>query len=483
MYLSHYSSVVWAQVRLAAIILTLGLSISAPQSTFAQNGNIWTAEYYNNPYLMGPATVTRQDTGIAFNWGASAPMPEVNADNFSVRWGADPYFEAGTYRFYTLADDNVRLSIDYPSQPQIDTFNNPSTGQIISVDVTMDAGVHHIQVDYREITGNAYVYVTWVNLTTNPTGPNFPVPESLPYVGSPWTVQYYANPSLTGLPTVTQLENTPSHYWGVGSPSARIASDNFSARWTSIQLLNAGNYQVSVRADDGVRVYIDGILYIDEWHTATGATYTTMVNIAAGQHNFQIDYYEADGVAFLDFNIAPAMVTVPPVVNPTSSATGIVTTTLRLNVRSEPTTSSNILVKINRNETYPVIGRNADSSWWQINVNGTIGWVYWRFLDVNDPDLVPIVSTTTGSSMNQPPLTGYFATALVTINIRSGPGTDNAILGQIARNIRVPIVGRTADNLWWQVNFGNITGWVSSRFMSLQQGTVLKDIPVTDYVQ
>jgi uncharacterized protein YraI len=225
---------------------------------------------------------------------------------------------------------------------------------------------------------------------------------------------------------------------------------------------------------------MDGILYLDAWSGEPATSHTTMVNVATGQHYFQVDYYEAGGIAFIDFAITPTFSTEPLIENPTSSETGTVIIATRLNVRSEPDPFSNILVKINRNETYPVIGRNNDQSWWQINVNGLIGWVYWHYLQVDNPTMVPIVSATSGPSLDQPSEMGrYFATTLVMLHIRSAPGTDNAILGLIPRYVQISIVGRTADNTWFQVNYGSITGWVSSGYVSLAPGTNLYTIPVT----
>lgn len=471
-------STIRASTLMGVFIALLVVILSQPTS--AQSGVTWTAQYYNNRYLSGDPVVERQEGAVSFNWGAGSPLPEVQADYFSVRWAADPYFPAGTYRFYVLADDNVALRVGFPFDPQIDTFNDPAVGQIRSVDITLEAGTHHVQVDYRENTGNAYVYLSWANVATNPTGPNFPVPQQPVPVGGVWAAHYFANASLSGAPTAVFSEGTPSHNWGAGSPAANIPADNFSARWTSVQTFNAGTYQLTARADDGVRVYVDGILYIDEWHLATAATYTAVINLAAGQHTVQVEYFESGGMAWINFTMTPTFISPPPVVvNPPSSTTGTVVTALRLNVRSQPTTQSNVLVKINRNESYPVIGRNADNSWWQIDVNGTRGWVYWRFFDVDNPQAVPLVTLATGSSLDQPPTTGYFARTLATVNVRSEPNTASAILGQVARGNQLPVVGRNASNTWWQVNFGQITGWVSSRFAPLQSNAVVSQIPVT----
>jgi uncharacterized protein YraI len=467
------------QFRFIALILLLISVIGVSQHpTYAQNDVVWTAEYFSNPFLSGSASIIREDVTVAFNWGTSAPLQGIPADNFSVRWSTNLYFAEGTYRFYVLADDNVYLRIDNPAQPQIDTFSNPSVSQIITTDVTLTAGMHHIQVDYREVTGYAYIYMTWVDLATNPTIPNFPVPEPLFYVGTPWLAQYYPNADLVGLPSLTFAENTPSHYWGAEAPSINMPIDVFSARWTSYQLLNAGNYQISVRADDGVRVYIDGVLHLEGWSSDPGISHTTMVNVTTGQHYFQVDYYDSGGRAFLDFAITPTFSTAP--LNPTSTENGIVVIATRLNVRSEPDSFSNILVKINRNEIYPVIGQNNDQSWWQINVNGLIGWVYWRYLQVDNPSMVPIVSATSSSSLDQPSeINGHFATTLVALHVRSAPSTSDAILGLIPQYIQISVVGRSVNSTWLQVNYGTITGWVSSSYLSLAPGTILDFIPIT----
>ncbi len=476
---THFRSQIAQLFRLwlsFVLVILLGVAF---QPASAQSGSAWTGEYYNNAYLSGDPVLTRQDGALAFNWGTASPAPEVNADNFSVRWAIDPYFEAGTYRFYVLADDQVALRVNFPYQPQIDTINNPSVGQILSADVILKAGVHHVQVDYREVTGNAYVYVSWVNLATNPIGPNFPVPQAPLPVGGIWTAQYYSNPNLAGTPARIASESTPSHNWGAGSPSANMLGDNFSARWTSVQTFNTGNYQIRVHADDGVRVYVDGAVLIDEWHPATNVTYTSAIYLLAGQHRVQVDYYEANGIAFLDYSLSPINVGVPAPSNPTATTTGTVVTAVRLNVRRGPDTNTGVLLKVNLNESYPVIGRNADSSWWQINVYGTVGWVYWRFFDVNNPPLVPVVTSATGESLDQLPATGYYAIALATVNVRSDPSSAGAILGQVARSNRIAIVGRNATYTYWQVNYGQITGWVSTRYAQLQGNALLANIPVT----
>lgn len=457
-----------------SILVILGL---AALPAAAQSGIAWTGEYYNNAVLQGTPTIFRQDGAVAFDWGAGSPGSGIPADNFSVRWGSDPFFQAGTYRFWALADDKVRVTVDFSPIPLIDTFNGSAVGQIVAADITLSQGVHHIQVDYQEAGGNAYVYVTWANLATNPTGPNFPIPGAIAPSGTSWTAQYYANSTLSGTPTLIQSENNPSHDWGAGSPVASIPADNFSARWTSVQTLEAGTYQISVRADDGVRVTINGVVYINEFHSATGLTYTANVTLNAGQHTFLIEYYEASGLAFLDYRfgkISPVATSTPILTGPTATVTGA----SRLNVRDQPSAiNSTVLTRINRNETYAVVGRNARSTWYQINVNGIIGWVNARYVTVSNAASVPVTdgsvivptatTTAVGVCGSAPPprlIAGRIGRVLPGLpnNIRAQPSASSTRLGQIpAGSLFAILSGPTCAEgyNWWQVTYNGITGW------------------------
>ncbi len=461
-----------------SMLVVLGL-VALPAA--AQSGAVWTGEYYNNAVLQGTPTIVRQEGAVAFDWGAGSPGTGIPADNFSVRWGSDPFFQSGTYRFWVLADDKVRVTVDFSLTPLIDTFNSNQVGQIIAADVTLSQGNHHIQIDYQEAGGNAFVYVTWANLATNPSGPNFPIPGAIAPSGTSWTAQYYANGSLSGSPTLIQSENSPSHDWGSGSPVASIPVDNFSARWTSVQTLEAATYQISVRADDGVKVTVNGVTYINEFHSATGLTYTANVTLNAGQHSFLIEYYEGNGLAFLDYRfgkISPVGTPIPVNTPILTGATATVTGAFRLNVRNQPSAiNTTVLTRINRNETYAIVGRTARTTWYQINVNGTIGWVNARYVTASNAANVPVTDgsvivptatpTVIGTCGSAPPprlIAGRVGrvTPGLPNNIRAQPSSSSTRLGQIPSGGLFAIVsGPTcAEGFnWWQVTYNGITGW------------------------
>ncbi|HLU11347.1 MAG TPA: PA14 domain-containing protein [Oceanobacillus sp.] len=452
-------------IIIAVVLAALSMLVVTP--AMAQSP-VWTGQYYNNPTLFGDPVVTRTDANIAFNWGIGAPADGVNADNFSVRWATDVFLNAGTYRFYALGDDKIRVTFNFGS-PVIDTFNNPAVGQTVSADVNVPvSGTYHIQIDYQELTDNAYAYFSFANLATNPTGPNFGAPN-LPISGGPWTAQYYSNTALSGDPVAIISEASPSHNWGAGAPLPSVPADNFSARWTSVQTLSGGNYVLQVRADDGVRVFVNGVLVINQFGAATGQTYTANLNLPAGQHSFQVEYVEFGGNAFLDYQLLqPGAPTAVPTTQPTGTTATV--TAFRLNVRAQPNATAQVLTRINRFETYPVVGRSDDGLWYQINLGNQTGWVSSRWVTISGN--VPATSV--------PGQTGILVTATpYTVNIRSGAGTQHSRIGRLPAGSTAQVIGRNSNNTWWQINYNGIVGWVAAEYAVIQQGANVGSIPVT----
>jgi endonuclease YncB( thermonuclease family) len=58
------------------------------------------------------------------------------------------------------------------------------------------------------------------------------------------------------------------------------------------------------------------------------------------------------------------------------------------------------------------------------------------------------------------------------LNVRAGPGTAYPKIGELARFARVPALARSADGRWWQIAYGNDTGWVSADYVVEDQGVL-----------
>ena len=103
-----------------------------------------------------------------------------------------------------------------------------------------------------------------------------------------------ANP-FTGTPTVVQTNATINFNWGTAGPSPLVGTTNFTARWTGcVQPQYNEIYNFITTADDGVRLYINGQLLINDWVDKTNATlHTNSLSLVAQQlYNLELDYYQ-----------------------------------------------------------------------------------------------------------------------------------------------------------------------------------------------
>jgi hypothetical protein len=87
--------------------------------------------------------------------------------------------------------------------------------------------------------------------------------------------------------------------WTGTSPApGTINQYNFSARWARVFYQNAGTYRVTATSDDGVRIWIDGVLIIGDsytWSVHPVATFTRDVMLHSGNHTWVVEYFQAEG--------------------------------------------------------------------------------------------------------------------------------------------------------------------------------------------
>ncbi len=99
---------------------------------------------------------------------------------------------------------------------------------------------------------------------------------------------------------VNRLDPEVNFNWGGGAPIGGVGSNDFSVRWSGeVEARGNGAYRFLTRSDDGVRLYIDGNLVIDNW-TDHGPTTDQSANIvlSAGQrYTVVMEYYERAGGA------------------------------------------------------------------------------------------------------------------------------------------------------------------------------------------
>ena len=241
------------------------------------------AEYFSNVTLTPPAARTQCEASINYDWGIGGPAG-VPPDNFSARWTGRFNFAAGNVTFTARADDGVRVYLD--GTLIIDGWKDqPATTYTATRAVT--AGEHEVKVEYYERLESAVIQVGW---TGGGGGGSCQAGVFL--------AEYFSNMTLTPPATRTACEGPPNYTWGAGGP-AGLPVDDFSARWTGRPTFNAGSYIFTARADDGVRLFLDGTLIIDGWKDQPATTYTATRTLTAGAHEVKIEYYERGGDAVI----------------------------------------------------------------------------------------------------------------------------------------------------------------------------------------
>ena len=233
----------------------------------------WRGEFYNNTSLSGAPKLVRDDVRVDFDWGYASPAAGIMADNFSARWVQAFYLPTGTYRFYVKADDGVRVWVN--GDLVIDEWHS-ATGRTYSTEKRLDAGSHLVRIEYYEATQVASLRFWYEGAGSYPE----------------WRGAYYSNPNLNGSPAFERNDSSIDFDWGWGAPANNFPADNFSVRWTRDVHFDEGWYRFHAKVDDGVRVYVDDNLIIDDWREASERELTSDIYLNYGVHRLRVEYYE-----------------------------------------------------------------------------------------------------------------------------------------------------------------------------------------------
>lgn len=131
---------------------------SAPTASTTTTGAAFIASFYRDP-SFNELVLTRRDTGIAFDWGARAPMDSMPTDGFSVRWEGTLFVAtAGKHSFSLTSDDGSRLFID--GALTVDNWGNHSE-HTEEATLELSHGPHQIRVEYFDKLGPAMIRLEW----------------------------------------------------------------------------------------------------------------------------------------------------------------------------------------------------------------------------------------------------------------------------------------------------------------------------------
>jgi hypothetical protein len=120
--------------------------------------------------------------------------------------------------------------------------------------------------------------------------------------GSGLMAEYFTNISLSGTPAIVRTDANINFNWSTGSPGSGVSSDNFGVHWEGeVKATTAGTYNFRTISDDGVRLWINGNLVINNWTDHSQTTNTSgNITLAAGEKaTIVLEYYEKTGSSIM----------------------------------------------------------------------------------------------------------------------------------------------------------------------------------------
>ncbi|PZU35976.1 MAG: hypothetical protein DI573_14575, partial [Microbacterium sp.] len=252
----------------------------------------WSADYFGGRELAGAVIASECLAELDETHAAgSAPLAGVPADNYSARFTRVIDDGAGSYTFTIASDDGVRLLVD-----DVEIVARWTGGSATSTaTVSLTEGPHELVVEYFQGYGGHRLILDY---------------EVAPNVcaASEWSGDYFQGRDLQGSPVASECLQTLEKVHAAGSgPIAGVSADNYSARFVKTIDDGAGSYTFTATSDDGVRVFVDGILIIERW-SGGSATRTVTVPLADGTHDVVVEYYQGYGGHRLavDYDVIPS---------------------------------------------------------------------------------------------------------------------------------------------------------------------------------
>ncbi len=109
--------------------------------------------------------------------------------------------------------------------------------------------------------------------------------------------KYYADTKFEKL-VDTRIDKCIDFNWQEGSPLPSIKPDYFSIEWNGYIWVDADEtYWFFTKSDDGVRLWIDDDLIIDNWNPHVSEELYASIFMEEGLHKIKLQYFESEGLA------------------------------------------------------------------------------------------------------------------------------------------------------------------------------------------
>ena len=321
-------------ILLTLFVTCAGLYLGTSYAQDEIYGMNWAAAYYDNPNLSGAPAISRTEARIDLNFGNNSPGEDVSNDNFSAAFTSSFTFAADTYEFVLRADDGVRLILG--DVTVLDRFSG-TNGETLTVRRELSGNVT-MRLEYREVSGDAFIQFFWRNA---PPAPPTPLPS-------------FPQDSLVA--TVVRAQ------------ALSVRAQPFVGADRIAVIRRGERYQIVGRDGDVKWILLD----------------------LNGQQGWVWHYYiHVDGNVYS----APIMNTFALSNPPSNDADFTVRTKSVLKLRAIPDISAPQIGRVDWGAVVPVIARSDAGIWYQVIWKNTEGWIYAPYTDpfTGAYDIVPTV--------------------------------------------------------------------------------------------
>ena len=213
----------------------------------------------------------------------------------------------GVYTFYSSSDDGSKLLI---GTTEVVNNDGGHPDQERSGTIGLKAGVHALSVLFFQGSGDQALSIGYSgpNLGKQPipagayrrvdAGGGNPTPTT--GTGTGLRADYFNNTNAAAPVIVSRVDATVDFDWGNGSPASGVNTDSFSARWTGqVEAPVSGNYTFSTLGDDGIRLWVNGVLLIDDWngHPPKLNTGPVIALVGGQKYDIRMEFFDNVGGA------------------------------------------------------------------------------------------------------------------------------------------------------------------------------------------
>jgi uncharacterized repeat protein (TIGR01451 family) len=157
--------------------------------------------------------------------------------------------------------------------------------------------------------------------TNTPTATFTPTPIPCTGTGSGLLGTYYNNVNFTAQ-ALSRVDPTVNFNWGLdGTPHASIVNSTYAVRWTGqVRACYDEVYTFYAAADDGVRLWVNGVLLVDQWIAQPYTEFSGTIALLAGQsYNIRVEYFQNSGSTQVD--LSWSSISQPKIIIPQSQLT------------------------------------------------------------------------------------------------------------------------------------------------------------------